>query len=125
MRAAARWLVLALALIACGPDCYLELVEGSDDNRDGLVHQGDVVRYEAHIDGHTLECGGIWLVNGIVGGSDGFGAIDECGQYAAPAVFPTGTIEVVIEATFPGRAGVSDGKGVGCEYAYATLRAVP
>jgi len=108
-------------LVACGPDCYLALVDGSDDNRDGLVHQSDQLRYQAHIQGEVIDCGGIWLVNGIEGGSAGFGWIDTCGRYTAPAVFPTGIVEISIEATFPGR----DPYGLACEYAYATLHPLP
>jgi hypothetical protein len=116
-----RWLALLALAGGCGGDCYLELIEGSDDNHDGLVHQGDRLRFRAHLDGRTVECGGIWLVNGIVGGSPGFGTIDECGNYEAPAAFPTGIVAVEIEAFFPSLGQL----GTACEHVSTTLAPVP
>ncbi len=113
---------LALGFLGgCGPDCMLQIAEGSDDNRGGLVHQGDRIVFEARFEGETLTCGGHWLVNHIEGGSPGFGLIDPCGVYQAPAAFPTGIVELQIEAIFPGRAEAVEG----CERDGMTLWPVP
>jgi hypothetical protein len=95
-------LLLALALLAgCVETPQLEVVAGSDDNRMGIVHGGDELQIQMSIDGRTYDCG-IYSVNNVVGGSPGFGAIDDCGRYAAPAKFPQGLGELRIEASFPG-----------------------
>jgi hypothetical protein len=121
VRQTLSWPALLALVAGCGRDCYLELIEGSDDNHDGLVHQGDQLRFRAHLDDETVECGGIWLVNGIVGGSPGFGTIDECGNYAAPAVYPTGIVEVEIEMFLPSLGQL----GTACEHVSTTLYPVP
>jgi hypothetical protein len=112
-----RSIALALLLTACGPDCYLELIEGSDDNHLGTVHPADQVAYRAHLGERDFDCGGTWIVNGLVGGSAELGTIDTCGHYTAPAVFPDGLVGVQIEAIFPGH--------VGCEGLYAGLTPAP
>ena len=106
---------ILVALAACyDPDCYLEIADGSQDNIDGIVHPADVIGFQAHVGERRFDCGGLWIVNGLVGGSEGLGTIDSCGHYVAPASFPAGLVAVEIEAIFPGHTG--------CESMFSELR---
>lgn len=116
-----RAIAVLLTLAACTPEARLEIAEGSVDNIEhGWVHPGDAIAWQAHFDGVVLDCGGTWLVNGLVGGSALVGEIDACGHYVAPAAFPPGLFAIEIEAIFPGRAAVS-----GAESATDVLTPVP
>ena len=116
-----RAIAVVLTLGACTPEARLEIAEGSVDNIEHRwVHPGDAIAWQFHLDGVVLDCGGTWLVNDLVGGSELVGTIDACGHYVAPAAFPPGMFAVEVEAVFPGRDAVS-----GAESAYDTLTPVP
>jgi len=99
------------------PDPEMRIVE--ERNQAGVVLAGDIVHFEAtYGDWHAggRHCGAHWYVGGVEGGTAELGTIDDCGQYQAPAAFPTSVREVLIGASEYG-----DGCADCCPWAYVTL----
>ena len=88
--------VVALAGCSACPDGELQIVNGS-----AALAPGDHVSLAFHWGEERLfgpeDCGGLWYVDGILGGDETVGTITECGTYTAPDIAPpNGT--VLIEA---------------------------